>query len=305
MAGERKIMGRDMNKFGRPYVAEIGGLPVSFGFLSGFFFYILCQCILKDYNPTLKFLNPLLTIILCGAVGLVDDILGWRKGLSQKQKIWLPMFMSLPLAMMVSGRSEIGLPIIGTITIGIIYPLVLVPLAVSWGANAFNILAGYNGLEAKMGITILTILGIICLKIGETSVAMLSFCMVAALMGFLNYNRYPARIFPGNTLTYLVGATISVVSILSRIEIIALILFIPYFIQFILKARSRFQKESFARPLEDDTLEIPYGKFYALEHVAIWLMKKSKKRVLEQNVSTFFLITEMVLGGVTLAVVTF
>jgi UDP-N-acetylglucosamine--dolichyl-phosphate N-acetylglucosaminephosphotransferase len=105
-------------------------------------------------------------------------------------------------------------------------------------------LAGYNGLEAGLGIIILSVMGFVAWQSGLGWVSMLAFCMVFALIAFLKYNWYPAKIFPGDTLTYSVGALIACVAILGNMERIAIILFVPYFITFILKARSRFKAES-------------------------------------------------------------
>jgi len=129
------------------------------------------------------------------------------------------------------GESIIHIPFLGAVNIGLLFPLVVVPLAIIGASNGFNMLAGFNGLEAGMGILILSILGWLSYIRDYTVAAVLSFCMVGALLAFLIFNWHPARIFPGDTLTYPVGTLIAVVAILGNIEKFALILFIPIFHQ--------------------------------------------------------------------------
>ena len=144
-------------------------------------------------------------------------------------------------------------------------------------------LAGYNGLEAGMGAIILSTLGFISWNLGYTWVAVVAFTMVMALLAFLIYNKYPSKIFPGDTMTYSVGALIAIVAILGNIEKFALFLFIPYFLEFILKARGKFKKESFAAVQEDGSLNLKDG-IYGLEHLTIKFLSKIKKKVYENDV---------------------
>ena len=61
-------------------------------------------------------------------------------------------------------------------------------------------------------------------------------------------------------------------------------LFIPYFIEFLLKLRGLMQKESFARPNPDNSLEMRYGQVYGLEHAVLLFLKRCKQRVFERDV---------------------
>jgi len=279
------LVGKDMHKSGR-IVSEIGGLPVLISFLLGILLYTGYRTFFKGVSEfNLEILAVVSTITIIGIIGLMDDILGWKLGLKQYQKPLLCLFAALPVMMINIGQSSMILPIVGEINLGLLYPLLIVPIAISFAANGFNMIAGYNGLEAGMGIIILTTLGFIAwFSEGFPRVAMLAFVMVASLAAFLIYNKYPAKIFPGNTLTYTVGALIAIVAILGNVEKIALFLFLPYILEFFLKATGRFKKESFAKRLEDKSLDLPYKRVYGLEHLAIKLLKTIKKRVYEKEV---------------------
>jgi len=152
--------------------------------------------------------------------------------------------------------------------------------------TTFNFLAGYNGLEAGQGILMLSALAIVTYITGSPWLTVIALCMVAALIGFYVFNKYPSKIFPGDTLTYPVGALIAAIAIIGNIEKIAIFFFIPYILEVILKARGKLEKESFAAVNEDGSLEMPYKKVYGLEHIAIKILKKIKpsKKVYEKEV---------------------
>ena len=90
------------------------------------------------------------------------------------------------------------------------------------------------------------------------------------------YNKYPAKIFPGDVLTYSIGALIAIMAILGNFERIAIFFFIPYIFETFLKLRGKLEKYSFASPKEDGSLELAYDKIYSLNHFAIWFLKKFK-----------------------------
>jgi UDP-N-acetylglucosamine--dolichyl-phosphate N-acetylglucosaminephosphotransferase len=81
-------------------------------------------------------------------------------------------------------------------------------------------------------------------------------------------------------------------------ERIAIILFIPYYITFILKAQSRFKAESFAKVNKDNSLDMPYKGIYDLTHLAIFVLKRMKKKVYERDVVMFILGIELVIVAV-------
>ncbi|MFH1917633.1 MAG: glycosyl transferase family 4, partial [Nanoarchaeota archaeon] len=140
-----------------------------------------------------------------------------------------------------------------------------------------NFLAGYNGLEASQGIIILSALVYATYITGSSWLSFITLCMVASLVAFYIFNKYPAKVFPGDVMTYSIGAMIATIAILGNIEKIAVFFFIPYIIETGLKLRGGLKRESFAKLNSDGGLEKPYKKIYGLEHLAIDLIKKMKK----------------------------
>jgi UDP-N-acetylglucosamine--dolichyl-phosphate N-acetylglucosaminephosphotransferase len=170
------------------------------------------------------------------------------------------------------------------IEFGLMYPLLFIPLGIVGATATFNFLAGYNGLEASQGILILSSLAVVTWFTGNSWLTLICLIMIACLFAFFLFNYFPAKVFPGDALTYSVGALIAIVAILGNIEKIAVFFFIPYIIETILKVRGKLKKASFAKVNDDGTLENRYEKIYGLEHLAIKILKKIKGKVRETDV---------------------
>lgn len=296
-----KLVGKDMNKYSKPEVAEMGGIAVIAGFVAGILIYIAINTFYFNLGMHLIYiLAALSTVMIISMVGIIDDILGWKVGLKQWQKPLLTLPASFPMVAVNAGQSSMSLPFFGNVDFGIAYPLLVVPLGIVGAANGFNMLAGYNGLEAGMGIIILATLAFVAMKVNLGWVAIISLCMLFALLAFLKYNWYPAKVFPGDTLTYGAGALIACVAILGNMEKIAVFLFIPYFLDFLLPLRKKMKVEAFAKVNQDNSLEMPYGndyrKIYDMAHLAIYLLKKVKSRVYERDVVLFLLFIEAIIA---------
>lgn len=277
----RGIVGRDMNKSNEPEIPEMGGIGIWLGFALGVLLAIFLDTYLQLTHLDLTlFLAGMLTITIVAFIGIVDDLIGWRKGLRQYQHALLPILAALPLmAVNVTNApfslpligllpANIGLPILGGISFSLLYSLILVPIGVTGASNATNMLAGLNGLETGLGALIIGTLFIISVLENQIEAAILAASMTGALLGFLVFNWFPAKVFGGDSLTLMVGATIATISILGNMEKIGIILMVLYFIELVLKAKHKFQGESFGKIQSDGTLKAP-EKIGSLTHIAM------------------------------------
>ncbi len=277
----------DMNKIFAEKVAGSGGIMAVLGFIIGILLYIAYIIfILKSRNSHLiEILAMLSVILLLAGVSFIDDLLGWRHGgLSRRSRIILAAFAAIPLMAINAGKSVISIPFLGKIDLGIFYPLIIIPIGIIGATTTFNFLAGFNGLEAGQGIILLSAIALVAFFTGNPWLSIIALCMIASLVAFLFYNFYPARVFPGNSLTYAVGGLIAMMAILGNFEKIAVFFFIPYIIETILKLRGKLKKQSFGKPLEDGSLDLRYNKIYGLEHFAVYLMKKFDVKPTEKRV---------------------
>jgi UDP-N-acetylglucosamine--dolichyl-phosphate N-acetylglucosaminephosphotransferase len=278
------LTGRDMQKTTDEKVSEAGGICVVIGFMLGVLAYIAMKTFYFNTNPDDKILEiiTLMSVILIAAfIGFTDDILGWKKGLPKIIRVVFLIFASLPLVVISAGGLTSG-----GVNFGLVYPFLLIPLGIVGATATFNFLAGYNGLEASQGAIILSALSFATFFMGRTWISMIGLIMAACLAAFYLFNKYPGKIFPGDVLTYSVGALIAGIAIFGEVEEIAVFFFIPYILETFLKLRGRLKKESFARVNPDGSLEMPYDKIYGLEHLSIYLLKKIKpsKKVYEKEV---------------------
>jgi UDP-N-acetylglucosamine--dolichyl-phosphate N-acetylglucosaminephosphotransferase len=215
---------------------------------------------------------------------MIDDILGWKIGLSKKMRIFLVIFAAIPLVVINAGDSSISIPLIGNLSLGIFYTLLIIPLGVIGASTTFNFLAGYNGLEARQGILILGALAIALWFTGSTWLTYGVLCMISALFAFLVFNNNPAKVFPGDVMTYSIGSLIATAAVLGNIEQFTLFIFIPNIIEVLLKLRGKLKVESFSLPQKDGSLELKNNKICSLTHLAIKILKKLKGKAYESDV---------------------
>ena len=71
--------------------------------------------------------------------------------------------------------------------------------------------------------------------LGKYDVAIISMSMLGTLIAFLYYNKYPAKVFPGDTGTLIIGATIAAIAFIGRVKLIAFIVLLPNIIDAALK----------------------------------------------------------------------
>lgn len=276
----------DMNKISKPKVAGSGGIITLLASVASILLYVAYQTFyLQQSGQLAVILALLLVVVFASGIGFIDDLLGWRKGgLSRRSRLLLLALAAIPLMAINAGKDAISFPLLGDVQLGIFYPLLIIPLGVMGATSTYNFLAGYNGLEAGQGVIILSGLALVAYLTGTTWLAFVALCLIVALIAFLVYNRVPARVFPGDSLTYAVGSFIAAMAIIGNFEKVALFFFIPYILETFLKARGRLIKHSFGIPQKDGTLLPPYDKIYGLEHLAIYLIRFWGLRATEKNV---------------------
>jgi UDP-N-acetylglucosamine--dolichyl-phosphate N-acetylglucosaminephosphotransferase len=279
-AKEMGLVGRDIHKKKQNEVAESGGIPIVFGFVLGTLSYVAVITFLFMDSINLTQIFVLLsTVLIASLIAMIDDAFGWKKGLSKKSRLFFLFFAAIPLMVINAGDSTMM-----GIEFGLFYPLLFIPLGIMGVTATFNFLAGYNGLETSQGIIILSGLAIALFLTEKKGLSLIALIMIFCLLAFYMFNKFPATIFPGDTLTYSVGALIGCLAILGDMEKLAVFFFIPYGIEAILKIRGKLEKESFARVNRDGSLKNRYDKIYGLEHLAVYVLSKMKKKVYEKEV---------------------
>ncbi len=303
IAKREKILVKDMNKFGYPLVPPSGGTSVIIGFLVGVLGYVaLSVFYFKRVINLVDIFAILTTVLIISFIGIFDDfVCGWRKGFKRWQKPLLTFPAALPLMAINAGVSRIYIPFFKAVYTGFLFPLLIIPIGIVGASQGFNMLAGLNGLEAGMGSIILFTLGFLAWQVGKPWVAIIACCAVFSLLAFLVYNKYPSKVFPGDVLLYPLGALIACIAIVGNLERAALILFIPYFIELIIKAKNRLKSECFLIPNEDNSLEAP-KKIGSLTHIIFKFLKLFKTKVYEYEIVFALWIFEIILAMIVILI---
>ena len=205
-------VGKDIHKNAQPEVAESGGLSTVIGLLISSLFILI---FFKEYfNETLIFIS---TVLIAAFIGFVDD----RIKLKSRYKILLTLISGIPLFIAnFYGFINISSPIIpflGQTRLTIIYPF-LIPLIVGIFANTVNMLEGYNGEGSGTSLIALSFLLISGIILTSPKAIIFTIPLLAALIPFFLYNKYPAKIFPGDIGTLTWGASIAFIALVGSIE---------------------------------------------------------------------------------------
>jgi UDP-N-acetylmuramyl pentapeptide phosphotransferase/UDP-N-acetylglucosamine-1-phosphate transferase len=208
-------VGFDIHKKARPRTAESGGIGLIIGSVIGLIPLII---IYRDQEFVREGVVLITTIIASGIIGFIDD----RIRLSSLKKIILMIGCGVPLFLMnFFGYIHVQsptIPILGTLRLTIIYPLVL-PIIIAVMTNTVNMLEGYNG--EGSGTCSIALFFMLLVSLIARSAEGFAFTVpcLAAIFAFFLFNKYPAKVFPGDVGTLGMGAIIGCIAILASIEV--------------------------------------------------------------------------------------
>jgi len=200
---------------------------------------------------------------LFGAFGLVDDFVDVGRPL----KVFMLFFFSYRLIFEIN-TTMVTFPLIGVKDLGPVYLFLIVPIYVLVTANLVNMHSGFNGLASGLSAIIMAFLLLKFIIEGYNSAIFTLSCLCGATLGFLWYNRYPARIFLGNTGSLAIGAAIGAAIVVSGFVISGFVMLIPHTVNFLLyvywrvmhwlhPGDWRWRLEKFGKVRADGTLEVP------------------------------------------------
>ncbi|AIY81100.1 phospho-N-acetylmuramoyl-pentapeptide-transferase [Clostridium botulinum] len=203
------------------------GTPTMGGLI--FFISVSVTMLIIGYKPTDEGMIILYSLIAFGIIGFLDDILKIihkdNLGLRAYQKMILLLLFSIALA--YYGYTNIGTDIIipfmnSKLNLGIFYiPLVVVYYAAT--TNAVNLTDGIDGLASSVTVIVLTFFAIVGFKTGHYQVGVFSIALAGALLGFLKFNAFPAKIFMGDTGSLALGGAIATIALILKMPLFIII----------------------------------------------------------------------------------
>jgi UDP-GlcNAc:undecaprenyl-phosphate GlcNAc-1-phosphate transferase len=151
----------------------------------------------------------LVSILIVFFVGVIDDLLvlsPFRKIVGQIIATSIIIFLGdLKIDSMHGVLGIYDLPI----WIGTLFTIFVVIVI----TNGFNLIDGVDGLAGGIGVISSFSFGVIALLMGQSDMAIVAFTLMGALLAFLKYNLYPAKIFMGDTGSLVVGLILSILAI--------------------------------------------------------------------------------------------
>lgn len=188
------------------------------------------------YNLRTELFVIFFTFISFGLLGLIDDykkmlgkptkgVLGLAFGLTRRQKFLAQCILALIISFVMYkflGVHILHIPMISqTINMGIWYVPFAAFVIISF-TNAYNITDGLDGLSSGLLMICLMAFGVIAAGSLDTPLSLFIALWVGALIAFLYFNTWPARIWLGDSGALSFGATLAVVGLLTG-SIIALV----------------------------------------------------------------------------------
>ncbi len=291
------LVGKDMNKPSQPELPEMGGFGIIFGLSAGILLAVALFTFFHLFSNGFKLvylIAALSTILLMTLIGIFDDLFAMHQGI----KAVLPLFAALPMVAVKAGVTKMTFPFIGPVEFGIFYALILIPLGIAGASNVTNMLAGFNGSEAGMGLIACLSLAFVAFRLGSDEALVLLLSMCGALAAFLVYNWYPSRVLIGDIGTLTVGAVIASAVIIGNFETLGIIVLIPYILDFFIKARNRFPSKGWWGHYRDGKLFSPLRPISLCQ----WIMNISGG-ITEKGLVLILILMESLFGIIAISFV--
>lgn len=174
-----------------------------------------------------------------GLIGFLDDYIKVAKhrslGLTPMQKIVGQLGLAIVVALFAAMRNEIGtalyIPFCGYVDFGFLYVPFTVFIVVGM-VNSVNLTDGLDGLASGMSVIVCAGFALVAYALAQSAqasgeilraVCLRNMCvfgsaMAGGCLGFLRINAHPARVFMGDTGSLGLGAAISVLAVVTRMQ---------------------------------------------------------------------------------------
>jgi UDP-N-acetylglucosamine--dolichyl-phosphate N-acetylglucosaminephosphotransferase len=215
---KKGFVGVDVHKKNKPVIPTMCGISILVGLSAS----IIISCIFFP-RYLITFVVFLSVVLSVGLIGVIDDY----KKLDPKTKPVLLALASLPILISGTYSSYPILPIVGGVRLTIVYPF-LVPFAITVPANAVNMMDVLNGvMSGTSGIIVLT-LGVASIIFNNWDIVIMCSALLGCLIAFYYHNRFPAKVFGGDTGSLAVGAALGALAVIGSLEVVAIIAMMPH-----------------------------------------------------------------------------
>lgn len=222
--------GWHQKKSGTP---TMGGIVILLAILVGFIVSVI-------FGEAVAGFGTLLFVTMAfGVIGFLDDyikVVNKRNlGLTSLQKLIGQIVVSVLFAWFLSLGGDLDTSISIPFTsisfdTGWFYIVIVIFWLVGF-SNAVNLTDGLDGLVSFSAIPTFTFFGIYALRQDELGIAWFAFAVVGALIGFLVFNKYPAKIFMGDTGSLALGGAVAGLALMLKLELLLVFVGIIFVIE--------------------------------------------------------------------------
>jgi len=206
-----RVLAPDIHK-PKVYIPKIGGLAVIISASLSLIFGM-------HFEPLWLLL---VTTIFVGIMGLIDDL----HGLPALARVITPVVPSLAI-LLLGAVSHIHIPLMGDVRNPYLVTMIVI-LSVPVLSNAVNMLDVVNGVIPGSIAMIFATMAIIAYIIGQYSAILPAITMTSISLGLYLLNKYPARVFNGNSGSYALGAALGAYAVIYNMGFPVLIASLPY-----------------------------------------------------------------------------
>ena len=197
--------------------------------------------LLGHIKITYNFLIVIFVFISYFLIGFIDDYLIIKRknndGLTEKAKLILQIIIAIIFFNLFLKTNE-SLLWIHTLNLKLnidwYYGLLILFILIA-SSNAVNLTDGLDGLAGGLSVFSFLTLGIVSLFTGWLDgyfeISLFCFSLVGSLLGFLAFNLNPAKVFMGDTGSLTLGAVMGTISVLTRHEILLVLIGFVYVIE--------------------------------------------------------------------------
>ncbi len=165
--------------------------------------------------------------------GLTDDLGKIRHkenkaGLTPRNKLFLQIAISILPAMYMTLGHQTYLSL-GQFSIDLhyLYPFFVI-LFMTGVSNAVNLTDGLDGLASANCAIAMAACCAICIITGQIDIAIIAAATVGSTVAFLYFNRYPAKVFMGDTGSLALGGLLGAIAIMGKFELWILLIGIVF-----------------------------------------------------------------------------
>lgn len=231
----RLKFGQSIREIGPSWHKGKSGTPTMGGII--FIIGVFVAALISSRNRAL--LIVLFTALGFGLIGFLDDyikvVLKRNLGLTSWQKLLMQIAVSVIFMVVITGwkllPTEIIIPFVSnTWNLGWLFVPFSVFIMVGF-VNAVNLTDGLDGLASLITAIVSLFFAIVSFFADNAQLTIFCIALTGGCLGFYMFNRYPAKVFMGDTGSLFLGGALAAVAIMLKMPLIIIIAGIIYVVE--------------------------------------------------------------------------